>query len=301
MQLLLLFPFFLFFWCTTPPKPMEQSAINISTNLLPINEIDAIYSESDVLKVTEILEKGKKNAWYKKELGEIILLVGNELLGTEYVGGILDKNKSEQLTINLSALDCVTFVESCSSLSSLIKSEKTDFESFTTELKKIRYRNGAIESYASRLHYFSDWLYENEKVGKIKQLSAEIANTPYAVNLFIMSQNHTKYPLINSDSLLQVIQEKEKEISARKYFYIPENEINKYKKLIPDGAIIAITTNFKGIEIAHTGFAIHQNGELRLMHASSKSKKVEISELSLENMLLANKSQTGIMVSKLLK
>ncbi len=292
---------FLFFSSTTIEKPAEKEGINSCKDSLPNDEIVVQYSENDIKKVTEILKKGKKQAWYKKELGQIVLLVGNELLETEYVGGVLDKNTEEQLTINLSALDCVTFVENCSTLAGLIKRQKTDFDSFTEELRKIRYRNGKIESYASRLHYFSDWLYENEKSKRIEQLSRKIANTPYLVNLFIMSENHDKYPLINNESLLQEIKAKEIEISARTYFYIPENEINKHKNQIPDGAIIAITTDFKGIEIAHTGFAIHQNGELHLLHASSKSKKVEISELSIENMLLANKLQTGIMVSKLLK
>lgn len=261
----------------------------------------ANYSEKDIQIVQQILQKGKTESWFEKELGDIILLVGNELLETKYVAGVLDQNKKEQLIIDIQSLDCVTFVENCSVLSSLIKQKKTDFNDYTIRLMSFRYRDGEIKDYLSRLHYFSDWLFENEKAGNIEQIAKEIANTPKEASVFFISKNADKYPLLATIEIINKFSLIEKEISARDYYYIPENEINKYKKKIPDGTIIGITTSIKGLDITHTGIAIHINGELHLMHASSSSMQVEISEKTLQKMLNDNKIQTGIMLAKVIK
>ena len=55
------------------------------------------------------------------------------------------------------------------------------------------------------------------------------------------------------------------------------------------------------LDIVHTGFAIEKNGRIHLMHASSKNMKVEISEKTLSDYLVGNKSQSGIIVSRLTK
>jgi len=251
--------------------------------------------------VLKIFEKAKLESWHEKKLGEINILVGREFLGTKYEAGVLDKNAKEQLVINLKGLDCVTFVENCSALSSSIKQKQYDFNFYAARLQNLRYRNGLIEDYSSRLHYFSDWLYENAKSQNITQISEKIANRAFANEVFFMSKNADKYPLLNSAELIQNMKEKEKEISDRIYFYVPEDKINEYSNLIPDGSIIGITCNINGLDITHTGLAIHVNDQLHLLHASSSSMKVEISELNLQEMLNKNKIQTGIMVAELIK
>ena len=298
--LIILLSFFITISCTNSQEKVTDEKTETNAEIeKDSNKVS--YSEKDIQIVTDILQKGKTKNWFDKKLGDIIILVGKELLGTEYVAGVLDQNAEEQLVIDIQSLDCVTFVENCSVLSSLIKQQKVNFDDYLTRFVDFRYRNGKIDTYTSRLHYFSDWLYENEKSGNIKQISKEIANTPKEIDVFFMSKNADKYPLLTNASLVSEMVSIEKEISAREYFYIPENEIDKYKEEIADGSIIGITANIKGIDITHTGIAIHVNGELHFMHASSRSMKVEISEKTLQKMLNDNKIQTGIMVAKLLK
>ncbi len=298
--LIILLSFFITISCTNSQEKVTNKKIKANAEIeKDSNKVS--YSEKDVKIVTDILQKGKTKNWFDKELGDIIILVGKELVETEYVAGILDKNTKEQLIIDIQSLDCVTFVENCSVLSSLIKQQKVSFGDYIEHFVNFRYRNGKIDTYTSRLHYFSDWLYENEKSGNIKQIAKEIANSPKEINVFFMSKNADKYPLLTNDSLVSKMSSIEKDISAREYFYIHENEIDKYKEEIADGSIIGITANIKGLDITHTGIAIHVNGELHFMHASSRSMKVEISEKTLQKMLNDNKIQTGIMVAKLLK
>jgi len=254
----------------------------------------------DLKIISSILKKAKENNWFEKEMGNIVVLVGKELLGTEYVGGVLDKNEPEKLVINLRQLDCVTFVENCSALSKVIKMQSVEIQDYVNTLQALRYRNAKIDDYASRLHYFSDWLLENEKAQNVKLFAKELSNQKRVVKFSIMTENREKYPKLANDSLFNKLKMKESELSKLDYYYIPENEIDKYKNQIPDGSIIGITTNLEGLDITHTGLAIHVDGNLHLFHASSKTMKVEISEKTIQNMLKDSKIQTGIVVAKLL-
>ncbi|WP_373397222.1 N-acetylmuramoyl-L-alanine amidase-like domain-containing protein [Algoriphagus halophilus] len=71
------------------------------------------------------------------------------------------------------------------------------------------------------------------------------------------------------------------------------------EKEIQSGDLIAITTSMSNLDVVHTGFAIEKNGRIHLLHASSKNQEVEISEKPLSDYLAGNKSQSGIMVARL--
>ena len=100
--------------------------------------------------------------------------------------------------------------------------------------------------------------------------------------------------------LIETIKQIEKEINNKKHFYIPENKIQEIEKLINNGDFIAITTKIKGLDVSHTGIAIHINNRLHLMHASSKAKKVVISEIPLAEMIKKNRLQSGIMIVRVI-
>lgn len=50
--------------------------------------------------------------------------------------------------------------------------------------------------------------------------------------------------------------------------------------------------------MVHVGFAVEKNGRMHLLHASSVSKKVEISAKPIHEYLQTSKSQSGIMVGR---
>ena len=89
----------------------------------------------------------------------------------------------------------------------------------------------------------------------------------------------------------------ELQISTRKYFYIPQEEIASVEEKIESGDIIGITTNVEGLDIAHTGIAIRMDdGRIHFIHAPIVGKKVQITEKPLADYIKGNKKQTGIMV-----
>ena len=104
--------------------------------------------------------------------------------------------------------------------------------------------------------------------------------------------------LNNKKEWIKTIADQEREISARKMYYIQETEIPEIENQLKDGDIIGITTTVKGLDISHTGILIRKSGHIHLLHASSTAKKVIVSEEPLEQYLLKNKSTTGIMIAR---
>ena len=228
----------------------------------------------------------------------VMVKVGSYLKETPYVAHTLETDE-EQLVVNMREMDCTTFAENCLAISRTINNDEQTFEQFTYELQHIRYRNGIIDGYPSRLHYFSDWIYNNDQEQRIEDISREIAETPFPKKINFMSTHPDSYrQLKESAQLVRMIAEQEQEISAREMFFIPENRIAEVENKLMDGDIVGITTGMEGIAISHVGILIRNAGRIHLMHASSLAEKVVVSEKILEEYLLNSKSATGIMVAR---
>lgn len=234
-------------------------------------------------------------------LNEIIAEVGKTFIGTPYVGGTLDENNSEELVVKITALDCVTFVENCLIFSRLIKEGKNSFEDYLTELEKIRYRYGKNIGYASRLHYFTDWIYDNEQKGIIKDITKDIGGAIYPKTISFMTSHRNSYKqLADDDFNYKLIYESENNINLRERYYIPKEDISNYYDKLQTGDIVGLTSTLEGLDVAHTGFVYKRDGMTFLMHASLKNKEVEISSVELQDYLMANAKQSGIVVARVM-
>lgn len=232
------------------------------------------------------------------ELGEIITKSALFFLGTPYVAHTLEK-EPEQLVVNLRELDCTTLVESVLALSRTVKEGDPTFEKFINNLQFVRYRDGKIEDYSSRLHYTTDWIYENQKKGLVRNITQEAGGVDHKVNLYIMSTNHEKYKqLKGKPELTEKIRKTEAEASQRKNYRIAAGEIEKNKKSFKNGDIVCFVTNMAGIDISHVGFIYFQGDKLTFIHASSTEKRVVIDKESLMNYALRSKNGNGIMVAR---
>ena len=233
-------------------------------------------------------------------LNEVIAEVGKTFMGTPYVAGTLDQNPgSETVVVSITGLDCVTFVENCLIFSRLIKEGKTNFDDYMKELEKVRYRNGVNEGYSSRLHYFSDWIYDNEQKGIVRDITKETGGVEYPKTINFMTTHRGSYvQMKNDDDNFFKMDDVEKSINAREHYYIPKEQISDYYDRMQTGDIVGLTSALDGLDIAHTGFVYKEGGKTYLMHASLKDKQVEISSVELMDYLLSNPKQTGIMIAR---
>ncbi len=234
------------------------------------------------------------------DIADIIVTVGKSFIGTEYVAGTLDKNtKSEKLVIKISGLDCVTFVENTLAISRIIRKGNFDFESYSDELTKIRYRDGEINGYSSRLHYFTDWIYDNEKKGIVSDITKSIGGIPYYKTIDFMSSHADSYKqLADNSDIVDEMKDIEKKMNRRDLYYIKKSEVDDYYESLQSGDIIATTTNIEGLDVTHTGFIYKKNGKTHFLHASITKGEIIISKEELKEYLKGNKKQTGIIVAR---
>ena len=257
-----------------------------------------IYSEKDVDNCKSKFNLAAEENLQVKPIGDVIAAIGKSFIGTEYIAHTLEKGKTEHLVVNLTGLDCTTFLETDLAFARCIKEKKTTFEDYQNELTKIRYRGGVIDQYPSRLHYFSDWIYDMNKRGIGKDITKEIGGVPYKKKIDFMSTHSSAYKqLKDNPKFVKEIEKVEDAINSRKYFYIPKEDIDKVEDKIHSGDIIGITTNIGGLDISHTGIAYRaDDGRIHLLHAPNVGYKVQISEKPLAEYLMGNKKQTGIML-----
>lgn len=205
----------------------------------------------------------------------------------------------EVLVVNLKIFDCVTFVESMIALAETRRSKTPNFDVFKQKIAHIRYRNGEID-YAARLHYFSDWIHENEKRGILKNITAEIGGEICDKPVFYMSlKKDTLYGNMADPTTFNRMKKVEDDITKRTKYFIPKNKVAEIESKIKNGDIIAITNRLEGMDMAHTGIAFWQNDRLYMLHSSSQFRQVLITDVPLVDYLARNKGQTGIMVARL--
>lgn len=219
--------------------------------------------------------------------------IASQFVGTPYVAKTLDRNHNETLFVSMHEVDCQTFVETAVAL----WRAEGDTTKLASEVQTLRYRNGKIDGYASRLHYTTDWIADNVSRGIFRDITNDLGGQISQKNINFMSSYAAYYPQLKTDStLVEQIRHTEQRLSSSERYIIAKSDVEKIEKSIPEGAIIVIESTIKGLDFAHMGFAVKRNGHTHLLHASSTHKKVCISELPLSKYLASVKQFGGIAV-----
>jgi len=247
-------------------------------------------------KLTRLFDKQKISTIPPDQL---IIEIGKFFLGAPYAAGTLETKKPEYLVVNLREYDCVTFVENVAALARLLKSQQKSFKAFRGFLKKIRYRQGRLQGYPSRLHYFSDWIHDNDKKGIVRDVTVEIGGRSFRKTMTFMTTHPELYPPLNNTTDLWRMKSVERGISKRSLSFIPKKTLRRLEGRISDGDLIAITTNTEGLDVQHVGLAVRLKNRIHLLHASSTERKVVLSKKTLYRHLIRSNVRSGIMVARI--
>lgn len=229
--------------------------------------------------------------------GDLMVETARFFLGTPYVAGTLEE-EPETLVINLHGLDCMTLVENTAALAWSVK-HCLAYDGYVSVLKDMRYRNSgcATLDYTDRLHYTADWIYENEKRGYLKDVTKEVGGQSLKLDLSFMSTHPDSYKQLKGNpGRIAVMTAKEKEISARPHYYIPQDEINEHAGQIRNGDIVCFVTTVKGLDISHVGIVCRERDMLTFIHASTVQKRVIVNEEPLQEYVQGIKRNCGIMI-----
>jgi hypothetical protein len=241
-------------------------------------------------------------------LGLRAIKVGELAIGTRYVPNTLeayikaggDPKKNEPVIVSLTEFDCVTLVESCLAVARASDdTKKPTWDRFSHEVERMRYRHGKRKGYASRLHYFSEWISDGEARGLVRDLGAELGGIVDPRPLRFMTEHRSSYPALADDSVFKEIGEMERRLDSSKRYYVPKEKIESISDQIQTGDVLAFATAIPGIDVTHAAFAYRGNdGILRVLHAPLSGGVVEITRVTLPEYVARIRRSTGILVAR---
>ena len=276
---------------------------------LGIQAQEVEYTKEDSALVVKLLkdaqtERGEENR---------VFYFAKEFVGTPYIknapkptGQRSKLDSKEHLSVNLHEFDCTTFIETVVALALCDKQKKRTFDDYCKNLIMVRYRNGIMTDYTSRLHYFIWWAEDNERLGILKDICQEdtiggVFSAKLTVRINYMTAYSALYPLLRAQpEIAKTIKQYEDESNGKTIRYIPKKNLswqqNSSLGIIHDGDIIAMQTLKPGIDTGHLGIAFWQDGQLHFLHASSLYKKVLMSKETFYEYEMKQSNHMGIRV-----
>lgn len=228
--------------------------------------------------------------------GDLVCAIGNYFLDAPYQPDTLESGLKEKLVVNFAQFDCFTFLETVLALTGCVYAGKISKAEFRRLLQLIRYRSGIIDGYSSRLHYFTDWLRDNELKGMLRDVSRQLGALNHRKKINYMTAHRKSYSGLQNENEYQKMRRIEQNISRRVFRVIPKDKVNRHIGKIKSGDIIAFAADKEGLDVAHAGFAFWRGGKLYLLHASSLEGAVVVSQKTLVSYLKQNRNFPGIIV-----
>lgn len=270
-------------------------------------KLGPLYQRKDSAKIESILREARHLGAKQND----VLFFARKFIGIPYGAATLEASaEKERLIFTLDKLDCTTFVDVVTALTLAHRHGQSSFSNFCEWLQKIRYRDGVIDGYPSRLHYYSSWILNGEKHGYVHEIgpkdnpNVSPFTSQQKLNIYFMSQHPDLYPaLVKNPTYISKIRSTEEELTGRKVRYIPTKALGASKLLleaIHDGDILALVTKRGGLDVSHLGFAVWgEDGKLHLLNASSLHHRVTLENRPLQTYMKTQHLQLGVRVIRI--
>ncbi|MBO5540688.1 MAG: DUF1460 domain-containing protein [Muribaculaceae bacterium] len=262
------------------------------------------HCDQDTLRINQLLQDGLASRL--KTANELVAYYAGRLLGTPYVAHTLEGDE-ERLTINIDELDCTTFIETLYALTRTTLTGRYSWRDYAANLENLRYRDGQMGDYSSRLHYISDWIVNNHARGNLVEVTADLPHATYMVKTIdFMTQHKDSYRSLKGDSVMvEKIRRFEMGYRNHRMPYLKKSWLGDkaVKAALRSGDFVGLVTKVEGLDISHLGI-IHKDdkGEIYLLDASMSGGKVMLEKKNLRDHLSGNKSTClGIRVFRIIE
>lgn len=286
---------------TSDPAAGRRTALRrlllLAAGLLGSRNLPAdVFRSSSPTDPADLLDRLRQEDGGTAGVAALVVRAGRLFLGAPYRAGTLEGEGGERLRYTLGEFDCVTFVETALSLARCAERGERTTGAFEAELTRTRYRNGIIDGYASRLHYFRDWILANARRGAVEDVTAALGGSRRRKRISFMTAGARRYPALADPAVRKAIVAAERRLSDLPYHEIRARRIARVSERILPGDIIGITTGVRGLDVSHTGIALREDGVLRLLHAGTSGGGVGVSPGSLAAFVAAHPQAAGILV-----
>jgi hypothetical protein len=241
-------------------------------------------------------------------LGAAAARAGELALGTPYEAFVLEEYlraggspfETEPLRLDLTRFDCVSLVESCLAVARLARAPgEPNWSGFAREIERMRYRGGIRQGYASRLHYFSEWIADGARRGLVEDLGRQLGGVPDHRPLRFMTARPDAYPALAHPAMVQTIAGVERALDASPRWVVPTDRLPAIEPELLSGDVIAFATSIEGLDVTHAAFAYRDAaGVLRVLHAPLSGGVVEVTGGTVTDYVRANRRATGILVAR---
>jgi Protein of unknown function (DUF1460) len=225
------------------------------------------------------------------------LNISKSLAGKSYAPHTLEQTP-ETLVCNLHQFDCYTLVENVVALA-LARKNTQKYADYQQFLLRLRYRNGILNGYGSRLHYFLEWAEQAQKNGYLLDITRDLGGREIQKDINFMTTHAALYALLADAPARQMVAEAEQKLSKKQWCFILKTEFYKIESSLQEGDIVAFTSSKAGLDFNHEGFVVLQNGRAHLLHASTDHRRVLVSTETLAQYLQKIKHHSGIVVLRL--
>lgn len=227
-----------------------------------------------------------------------------KFIGKPYVAHTLENGTGpESLTVNIDELDCTTFVETALALAYTVGERRMSWRDYVYNLERIRYRNGELNGYPSRLHYICDWAVDNIHRGNITDATTVFPRYSYLVrSVDFMTVNRDRYPSLADSASYARMREVENGYRNHRFPYIKTADLGSkdVKAAFHSGDVVAFVSKLKNLDVTHMGIVVRDdNGMLHALHASMTNGHVEISKLPFDEFVKKNRNWIGVRVFRL--
>jgi cell wall-associated NlpC family hydrolase len=250
------------------------------------------HCDQDTTRINQLLQEGIASGI--KTPNELVAFYADRLLGTPYVAHTLEGDE-ELLTINIDELDCTTFVETLYALARTTMNGRYSWLDYAANLENVRYRNGEMGDYSSRLHYISEWILNNASRGNLKEVTPDLPHANYLIKTIDFMTNHkdSYRSLKDNSAMVEKIKGYEMALRNHRMPYLKKSWLGDkaVKAALRDGDFVGLVTKIEGLDISHLGI-IHKDdkGEIYLLDASMSGGKVMLESKNLRDHLSGSKS-----------
>lgn len=270
----------------TMPQHSQQEAQAASVQRM------RFHCDQDTTRINQLLQDGIASGI--KTPNELVSFYADKLLGTPYVAHTLEGDE-ELLTINIDELDCTTFIETLYALARTTMNGRYSWRDYAANLENLRYRNGEMGDYSTRMHYISDWILNNSMRGNLKEVTPDLPHADYMIKTidFMTTHKDSYHSLKNDSDMVEKIKGCEMALRNHRMPYLKKSWLGDkaVKAALRDGDFVGLVTKIEGLDISHLGI-IHKDdkGEIYLLDASMSGGKVMLEQKNLRDHLSGSKS-----------
>lgn len=274
----------------------------------PLRAADRLaFADSDRERLARWLRALRDGGAARAPLGDVVGRAAELALGAPYRAHTLEaylraggSPAREPLTLHLDRFDCVSLVEAALAVARVAAGAgEPTWDAFARETERMRYRGGVRAGYASRLHYFSEWIADGARRGLVRDLGEELGGEVDARPLRFMTTKRAAYPALADAATFAAVAAHERRLDAAPRRVVPTARVAAVQDRIRTGDVLAFATAIGGLDVTHTGLAFRdRGGVLRVLHAPLSGGAVEVSRSTLPEYVAAIRRATGILVAR---